>query len=222
MKWNAHWHVLPVLQVYWGQTKLTRCTVRKCGASPAEQLMLPDRRGAVQLSGPGTLDLQHCYVEVGSRRCWIHRVAFVSFGLAEIHRVALVCSAEVESCTFQGALYLAHRASKVTCYPTLNCILHGVSCPAPDGLLDTEPGPVLLSTCSENLSTTVSANHRMLACILCPPGALNCAAIGARHKGRLTRKDSLLVSWGRGTDQHILGCPVAVVADQGTQLNMAR
>jgi hypothetical protein len=62
-----------------GQMKLTRCTLRKCSTSPPGH-MPPDRKGAIQLTGPATVTVQHCYVEVcvgwvgwggrGGACCW--------------------------------------------------------------------------------------------------------------------------------------------------------
>jgi hypothetical protein len=51
-------------QAYCGQSKLTQCTVRRCGAGPAEQVMPSARLAAVLLSGAATVGLQQCYVEV--------------------------------------------------------------------------------------------------------------------------------------------------------------
>jgi hypothetical protein len=57
---------LGVVQAMEGKGSLTRCTLRKSAASPPAH-MTPVRVGAVQLSGPASVNLQHCYVEVGGR-----------------------------------------------------------------------------------------------------------------------------------------------------------
>jgi hypothetical protein len=53
-----------VLQAMEGKGSLTRCTLRKCAASPPGH-MAPERAGVVQVVGPVNVNLQHCYVEVG-------------------------------------------------------------------------------------------------------------------------------------------------------------
>jgi hypothetical protein len=55
---------LHALQVGNGEVSLTRCTLRKCAASPPGY-MAAERWGAVLLAGPAAVTLQHCYVEVG-------------------------------------------------------------------------------------------------------------------------------------------------------------
>jgi hypothetical protein len=69
---NSHRDVIAreSMQALCGQAQLTQCTVRRCGAGPAEQVMTPHRSGAVLLSGATTVDMQHCYVEVRVRASW--------------------------------------------------------------------------------------------------------------------------------------------------------
>jgi hypothetical protein len=69
-------------QTFHGQAKLTQCTVGRCDAGPAEQVMPPERRGAVQVVESATADMQQCYMEVSAgifdrkstvccpTRCW--------------------------------------------------------------------------------------------------------------------------------------------------------
>jgi hypothetical protein len=51
--------VLHALQVDDGKPSLTRCTLRKCAASLPGH-MACDRRGAVWLTGPAAVTMQHC------------------------------------------------------------------------------------------------------------------------------------------------------------------
>jgi hypothetical protein len=58
---------------------------------------------------------------------------------------------------------------------------------------------------------------------LCLQGGLNSAAVGAwSGGGHLTCKDSLLVSWGGGTNEDNNSCPVASIRHGGMQLDLDR